>query len=85
VNRSDPSNEGHSDREALSSRPLDREVCVPRRKTIHVAAWVGVAWAEKAGGWWRRLSGVYRFPDPGYEVVRRAAATFLTLSRVFAG
>lgn len=44
-----------------------------------------VGWAQRAGGWWHRLSHGYRFEDPGYEVVRRAAATFLAVSRVFAG
>jgi hypothetical protein len=42
-----------------------------------------VGWATKAGGWWHRLSRGYRFADPGYQVVRRAATTFLTLSRIF--
>lgn len=41
-----------------------------------------VGWARKAGGWWQQLSRGYRFADPGYEIVRRAAATFLTLSRL---
>jgi hypothetical protein len=40
-----------------------------------------VGWSQRAGGWWHRLSGGYRFADPGYRIVRRAAATFLTLSR----
>jgi hypothetical protein len=40
-----------------------------------------VGWAQHAGGWWHSLAGGYRFADPGYEVVRRAATTFLTLSR----
>ena len=40
-----------------------------------------VAWARHAGGWWHRLRGGYRFADPGYRIVRRAAATFLALSR----
>jgi hypothetical protein len=42
-----------------------------------------VAWSSHAGGWWNRLRASYRFSDPGYRVVRRAAATFLALSRVF--
>jgi hypothetical protein len=44
-----------------------------------------VSWARRAGGWWQQLTGGYRFADPGYQVVRRSAATFLTLSRIFAG
>jgi hypothetical protein len=43
-----------------------------------------VAWARHAGGWWHRLTGAYDFADPGYRIVRRAAATFLTLSRILA-
>jgi hypothetical protein len=43
-----------------------------------------VGWAGRAGGWWHRLTGSYRFADPGYRVVRRASATFLALSRVLA-
>jgi hypothetical protein len=43
-----------------------------------------VDWARRAGGWWHRLTGSYRFADPGYRVVRRASATFLALSRVLA-
>jgi hypothetical protein len=44
-----------------------------------------VGWARRAGGSWSRLSRGYPFADPGYRVVRRAAATFLTLSRILAG
>ena len=40
-----------------------------------------VGWARKAGGWWQQLKGGYGFADPGYQVVRRSAASFLTLSR----
>ena len=44
-----------------------------------------VGWAQSAGGSWHRLSHGSRFGDPGYEIVRRAAATFLMLSRVLSG
>jgi hypothetical protein len=44
-----------------------------------------VGWAQKAGGWWHPLTPGYRFADPGYEVLRSAAATFLTLSRILTG
>jgi hypothetical protein len=41
-----------------------------------------VAWSTHAGGWWRWLSGGFKFQDPGYRVVRPAARTFLALSRL---
>jgi hypothetical protein len=44
-----------------------------------------VGWAMKPGGSWRQLAHGYRFADPGYQIVSRATATFLTRSRPFTG
>jgi hypothetical protein len=44
-----------------------------------------VGWATKAGGSWQQLARGYRFADPGYQIVSRTTATFLTRSRTIAG